>query len=348
MATGSGLDAQLAVVNEATVGTTPATPSWRFFPFNSAELVWDPSYIDNPGIVAGKRFKDVSQVGISRKSASGKMQLPIMTKGMGFWMKHILGSTTTTATAVGASTAMEQVHTPSGLRGTSFSAQIGKPEPGSGIVQPRTYNGCKLTDWTITIADNAIHLLDMTVDGWDEATVPALATATYPTGNQAFTFANVTSFTTGGTVGVTGGKMAITGGTAVPSVITKMTLKGKASLETTRYGLGNAGTKREQLESDFFELTGTFDGEFDVTTWEGVNKTNTTVPLQITTTLGDAGGGNPYTFDILIPAAKITSAQAPVSDAGLVAVSGEFTVYDPNVSGQSPLQIRIVSTDSTP
>lgn len=345
MATGSGLDAQLGVSNETTVGTIVA-PS-RYFPFNTAELTFTPSYIDNPGITAGKRFKDVSQVSIARKAASGKIQIPIMSKGFGFWMKYILGSTAT-ATQIGVTGAYKQIHTPSGLRGISFSTQIGKPEPGTGTVQPRTYNGCKVSDWTITIADNALHLLDMTVDAWNEDTATALGTASYPTANQAFSFSNVSAFTTGGTVSVAAGLMSIASGVTVPSVITKLTLTGTASLETARYGLGNAGIKKEQLESDFFDLSGSFDGEFDATTWEGVNRNNTTVPIQVTTSFGDAGGGNPYTLDILIPAAKITAAPAPVSGPGLVAVSGTFQCYDPNVTGQSPLQIVYTSTDVTP
>jgi hypothetical protein len=142
--------------------------------------------------------------------------------------------------------------------------------------------------------------------------------------------------------------MSITGGVTVPSVITKMTLDGKASLETSRYGLGNAGIKKEQLESDFFDLSGSFDGEFDATTWESVNRNNTTVAIQVTSTFGDAGGGNPYTFDILIPAAKITAAPAPVSGPGLVAVSGTFQCYDPNVTNQSPVQLVIISPDTVP
>lgn len=352
MPTGAGLDAQLACVNESSVGTIP-TPPWstpKCFPFNSAELTFTPSYIDNPGIVAGKRFKDVGQVGIARKTASGKIQVPVMTKGTGWWLQYCLGSTAT-PTQIATSGAYKQIHTPGGLRGRSFSAQIGKPEPGTGIVQPRTYNGCKISDWTITIADNALHVLDMSVDAFNEDTNTPLVSAVYPTGNQVFSFSNVTAFTTvpntGTQVTVASGEMAITGGVPVPSVITKLTLAGKASLADSRYGLGNSGVKKEQLENDFFDLSGSFDGEFDAATWEGVMKNNSTVALQVTSSFGDAGGGNPYLFDIIIPAAKITAAPAPVSGPDIVSVSGTFQVYDPGVTGQAPVQIKIVSPEST-
>ena len=106
----------------------------------------------------------------------------------------------------------------------------------------------------------------MTVDAWDEDTAASLASASYPTGAKAFNFAHVTTFTTGGTASTTSGLTSISTGVTVPSVVTKFTLSGKATLATDRYGLGNAVS--EQLEEDFFSLTGAFEGEFDVTTWE--------------------------------------------------------------------------------
>lgn len=349
MPTGAGLDAQLGTKTETTVGTS-ATPVTQFFPFNSAGLTFTPSYIDNPGIMAGQRFKDVGSAGIARKDAGGQISIPVMMKGFGWWMKHILGSTTTTnplsnPTVIAATTAYKQVHWPGGLRGLSFTTQIGKPEPGTGTVRPTTYNGCKVSDWTLTLADNSLTMLDLTVDAWNEDGVTALATASYPTANQAFNFSHVTTFTTGGTVTTATNLASVASATAVPSVVTKMTLTGKAALSDARYGLGNAGVKKEQLESDFFDLSGTFEGEYDSTTWDTPFRAGTTVPFQIISTFGDAGGGNPFQLGILIPAAKITAAPAQISGPGLITVSGTFQVYSDGVN--PPVQITLVSTDST-
>src|ERR1700755_1701720 len=130
MPTGAGLDGQLGTKTETTVGTA-ATPVTQFFPFNSAGLTFTPSYIDNPGIVAGQRFKDVGSAGIARKDAGGQISIPIMMKGFGWWMKHLLGSNTSLSNpTLIATTAFKQVHTPGSLRGLSFTTQLGKPEPG--------------------------------------------------------------------------------------------------------------------------------------------------------------------------------------------------------------------------
>lgn len=344
MATGSGLDAQLGTKTETTVGTL-ATPVTQFFPVNTAELTFTPSYIEGSGLMAGQRFKDVSQAGIVRKDAGGKIEIPVMSKGFGWWMKHILGSQGGLSNpTVIATTAFKQVHVPGGLRGISFTAQIGKPEPGTGTVKARTYNGCKVSDWDLTLQDNALTLLSMTVDAWNEDTATALATASYPASNQVFNFSHVTAFKTGGTPTTTSGVCSIAGGVTVPSVATKMSLTGKATLADQRYGLGNAGIKKEQLESDYFMLTGSFEGEFDSVTWEPPFLAGSTIALQVDSSFGDAGSGNPYLLSIIIPAAKITSAPAVVSGPDLVRVSGQFNVYSDGVN--APVQITLVSTDS--
>lgn len=341
MPTGSGLDAQFGTKNETTVGTE-AVPVVNFFPFNSSELTFTPSYIDNPALQAGQRFKDIGQVGIVRKAASGKVEIPVMMKGFGWWMKHALGSTANPVLISGS--AYKQVHQPAGLRGVGFTCQVGKPEPGTGTIKALTYMGCKLNDWELTFQDNAITLFSATINAWNEDNVPALATASYPTGNQSWNFSNVTAFTTGGTASTTAGVVSIASGVTVPSVATKFSLMGNASFASERYGLGNAGVKKEQLENDFFSLSGSFEGEYDATTWDAPFRNGTTVPIQITST-GPSIGSSVYTLDIIIPAAKINAAPAVVSGPDLVRTSGTFQVYSDGVN--APVQITLISTDST-
>jgi hypothetical protein len=130
-------------------------------------------------------------------------------------------------------------------------------------------------------------------------------------------------------------------------VVTKLTISGQATLATDRYGLGNAGVKKEQLETDFFAITGAFEGEYDASTWETPFTAGSTIALQCTSTTTDLiESGKPYLLDVIIPAAKITKAPAPVSGPGIVSVSGEFTVYDPRQTNLSPIQIKLRSTDT--
>jgi hypothetical protein len=347
MSTGSGLDSQLGTKTETTVGTVVTAD--HFFTFDSADISYDPSYLEGQGIRAGKTFKSISQAGIARKAATGKIELPLMYKGMSWWMTHMFGASQTPAVVPSGTLAFESYFTPGGLRGKSFSTQIGKPEPSTGTVQSFNYNGCKITDWEIAWADNANTLLTVTVDAFNEAQgTPALAAATYPTGNGLFNFGHVTTFKVGGTVSTTSGKTSITSGTSVVTVVDKLTLTGKNTLATTRYGLGNGGVKKEQLEEDFTAITGSFSGEYLESEWQSQFRAGTTTALQIDSVSPNfIESSTPYLFSVILPAVKITKAQPTVSGPGLVTIAGEFTVYDPDDGVNPPMQIHIVSTDTT-
>jgi hypothetical protein len=343
MATGTGLDAQLGVKDEVTVGTS-VVPD-HFYNFNSADLAFDPSFIDGSGIQAGRKFKSINQSGLARKSSTGKIEIPVMFTKFGWWWKHLIGSAGVPV-IIGAGPAYKQIHTPGGLRGVSFTTQLGKPQAVDGVVKPFTYPGCKITDWDLTIEDNSNTMLSFSVDGWDEDTVTALATASYPTGAQIWSYSHVNAFKIGGTPTTAAGETTIASGVAVNSVVTSMTLSGKNTLAADRYGLGNAGLKKEQLEVDFTSITGTFKGEFNVADWQTAWVGHNTVALQIDSQGPIITGSDRYLLSIIIPAAKITKAPAVVSGPGIVTVDGEFMVYDPDDGSNPAIQIKYVSTDT--
>ena len=347
MATGSGLDGQLGTKTEGTVGTAVAPD--HFWNFDLADLILDPSYIEGQGIRAGRTFKSINQVGIARRTATGKIELPLMYKGMPWWMQHLFGATQTPAVVPAGTLAFEGYYTPAGLRGKSFTTQIGTPDPNSGTVVPMNYNGCKVTDWTLTFADNANTLLSLTVDAWNvNATTPTLAAATYLTNNQLHNFSNVTTFKIGGTPSTTAGKTTIAAGSSVASVVSSVAIAAKNTLATTRYGLGNAGIKKEQFETDFTNITGTFAAEYNESEFQSPFRAGTTTSLQIdSVSTNFIEGATPYLFSVILPAIKITKAAPTVSGTGITSIAGEFMVYDPDDASNPPMQIHIVSTDTT-
>ena len=345
MATGSGLDAQIGFATETTVGTQ-VTPT-KFTTFNSADLSFDPTYLEGTGLQSGRKFKSVNQVGIARRSATGKVEVPVMTKGFGWYWQHFIGSTGGATLVTGGTAAYEQYHTPGALWGKSFTTQVGKPEPSTGTVKPFTYRGCKVLDWTITFQDNAKTLCDFTVDAWDEDTATALAVANYPTSNTQWDFSEATNFSIGGTATTTSGKTTISGGSPVNAVVTSLAIAGKNSLSNQRYGLGSGGVKREQLENNFQEITGTFKAEYSSTQFISQFDAGTSTALQIDNFGSIIEGTTKYQLSIIMPTVKITKAPVVVSGPDLVSVQGEFTVYDPDDGTNPPIQIHIVSTDAT-
>ena len=346
MATGSALDGQLGTKTETTVGT--AVTADHFFTFDTADLTFTPTYIEGQGIRAGKTFKSISQAGIVRKAASGKVELPLMYKGMSWWMTHCLGASQTPLVVPSGTLAFETYFVPTGFIGKSFTAQIGKTDPNSGSTNAFNYPGCKVTEWDLAWADNANTMLTVTIDSWNEAEgTPSLATATYPTGNGLFNFSNVTTFKLGGTVTTTSGKTSVSTGTSVASVVSSLTLSGKNTLATERYGLGNSGLKKEQLVEDFVGLTGTFSAEYNESEFQSQFRAGTTTAIQIdSVSTNFIESSTPYLFSVILPTVKITKAAPTITGPGIVTVAGEFTVYDPDDGSNPPLQIHIVSTDT--
>jgi hypothetical protein len=346
MPTGSGLDGQLGTKTEVTPGTVLTPDHW--FNFDSADISFAPSYIEGQGIRAGKYFKSVNQAGIARKAAAGKIELPMMYKGMSWWIQHMMGSTQTLAVVPTGTLAFEAYFTPSGLRGKSFSTQVGTPDPNTGTVVPMNFNGCKITDWELAFADNANTLLTLTVDAWNvNATAPTLGVATYITNNQLHNFSNVSTFTLGGTASTAAGKTTIAAGVNVASVVSSLTIVGKNTLATDRFGLGNAGLKKEQLETDFTAITGTFAAEYNEAEFQTPFRVGTTTAIQIGSfSTNFIESSTAYQVSVIMPACKITKAAPTVAGPGIVAVSGEFVVYDPDDGTNPPIQIHIVSTDT--
>ncbi len=342
MGTGSGLDGQFGIGEEAVVGTIDTID--RFYGHESAPLNLTPNYIESDAIQAGSTFRSIDNVAIASLTAGGKVVLPVTHKNMGLLWKFLIGSDGTVA--ADGTTAKKQIHTPGALRGKSFTAQVGKPEPATGTVAPRTYRGCKITDWAITIAKGEKVRLEFTIDAWDEDTATSLAAATYVASNPIWTFKQCSVFTIGGTASTASGETTISGGSAVTSVVTSLTLKGTNKLATERHGLGGSGIKKEQLQNGFTEIEGSFEGEFNPSQLETPFRNGDTVAFQIDLVGPEIETGKPYLLSFIIPAAKITECPADLDGPDLVTSKGTFKVYKDSL-GNPAIQVKIRNTDTT-
>ncbi|MFF9310080.1 phage tail tube protein [Streptomyces sp. NPDC014748] len=342
MATGSGLDAQLMVGEETTWGTG-VTPT-HGYEFSDEGLKLDPSFLEPTGLRAGLKYKRASRVSISRRTVSGDLTLEHSTKGMGLLWKHALASSGAPA-QIDDTTAYEQIHTPGDFRGKGLTVQVGRPEPSTGTVRPFTYKGCKVSQWELSVSDNAIPTLKLTFDGRDEDTATALAAASYPAGAAVFSFAGA-SLKLGGTATTTAGKTTVTGGTAVATVITEVSVQGQAPMATDRFGIGNSGLKAEQLENDTPTITGSLNAEFNKAELYDHFTANDTL-VAVLTLVGDEidDSGAHDTLEVILPAVKLKSAAPNVGGPDIVQMSTDFEAYSDEVN--PPIQVRIVSGDTT-
>lgn len=340
MTTGSGIDAQIMFAAETTWGTA-ATPT-RSVEFNDESLNQDITYVDSAGLHVGNLFKRTSRTKQARFSVAGDVNMEIATLGMGLFVKHALGSTVTTPTLV-SGTAYKQIHTPAGLLGFGLTAQVGRPEPGTGTVQPFTYSGCKVTGWEIAVKDGGIATLKLTFDGKAENTATALATTAFLAGSTVYSFKDAT-IKLGGTAATASGETTITSGVPLATVAKSITITGSNPLATDRYGIGNAGQKKEQLQNGMQTITIKLDSEFSKTELYSLYTAGTPVPLQFTLTGAAIGSAN-FLFDVVLPSCILKKAPPSVNGPDIVQMSTEWEAEWDETN--PPIQIKIVSTESS-
>lgn len=339
MGLGAGIAAQFGFAQESTPGT--AVTVTKFLEFNSEGLDFVPNTIQGMGLHAGGQYARASRYSRTTKTVTGPVVLDLATKGLGVILKNMLGSTAAPV-QIAATTAYKQTHNPGPLDGLGLTLQKGVPEAGSGTTKPYTYKGAKVTSWTISQAVDAIATLSVAFDAWDEDDVTALATATYPTSN-VFNFSNVSTMKFGGTASIGSGITSIAAGVAVTG-LTSFELTGTNPVAGSRFFLGSAGVKANQLENDYRGITGKFSGEFSKAQFYDVFKAGTTTAIQITFTQGDAGGGNPYALDIVLPACKLNSGTNNVGGPDIIQGDIEFVALDDQAT--TPIQLTYTSTDT--
>jgi hypothetical protein len=349
---GSGLSAQLGLVPETTVGTEVA-PVTKFYELDADAgegVNLDVSYIEAAGLKAGQGYISGPRVLRSRFGVAGEFTLFHVDRGviatgggMGLIWKHCLGSAISAPTLI-ASGAYKQIHVPGFKTGLALTTQVGRPLT-TGTVVPFTWRGCKIPSWTFSVSDGALAKLAVTLDAWQQATATGLATAVYPALAEVFSFIDASNFKIGGTATTAAGETTIASGVAITSVCRSLTLTGSTPLANERYGLGNAGVKREQVENGIPRITGTLEGEW-TSQAEFYDRfaLGTAAALQLDFSKGDAGGGNPFLLSFILPYVKFRSANVNADGPDLLGQTVNFEAFS---DGTNPvMQVKLVSTDT--
>ena len=177
-----------------------------------------------------------------------------------------------------------------------MTCQVGRPEPTSPFtVRPFTYEGVKITKWEISLKDGGLAQLKLTVDGQQELTATALATASFLASSATFPFTQGT-IKLGGTPTTASGETTIASGVPLATVAKSITITGDNSLATDRYGIGNAGQKKEQLQNGLQTLMVKLDSEFSKAELYDLYVAGTPTPIQFDLTGAVIGGGNNFLF----------------------------------------------------
>lgn len=235
------MDHQLGVVDEVTYGT--AVTVSRFFEYESENIQETYGRTEGDPLRVGSGFVRSDRFTPYPGGAAGTIQMSVLSKGFGFWLKHMMGGVATTGPA--ETTAYTHTGSENSLVGDSFTCQVNRPFHPSGTNQAFTYSGGKISKWTLSNSVEGNLLLDLDVDFQKYATDIALATASYPTGMDPLTWV-------GGVVSI--------GGT--PYDITEFSLEVDNGLNVDRRQIRNNALKKEPTASrreGSFSITADFD-----------------------------------------------------------------------------------------
>ena len=194
------LDHQIGFSDESVYGS-PVVPVTRFFEYESESIGESEGRTEGDPLRVGSAFIRNDRFTPYFSGASGTVQFAVMTKGFGYFLKHMLGAVATTGPA--ETTVYTHTGTEGTLYGKSFTCQVNRPFHPSGTNQAFTYEGGKITEWTLSNSVDGNLLLDLNLDFEQVATATALATASYPASMENFSWV-------GGTVSIGGSAYDVT------------------------------------------------------------------------------------------------------------------------------------------
>lgn len=236
------ISSQLGVRDEGGVYGTQAGAVNRFFEFNSENIRAVRPRVESPAMRANQRVQRSDRFVPTNMGAAGPIELPVLTKGFGWWLRYMLG---TTATAGPTDSVYTHTGTIGDLTGDSFTMQVDRGFYG-GSSQPFTWEGGKIASWTLRCDVDGLLLFNADLDFEDETRLTALASASYESAMQPLSWA-------GGAVTVEG--------TSVP--VTTASFGCNNGLKTDRRYLRGSTLKKEPVEAAHRDISWNLAADFD-------------------------------------------------------------------------------------
>lgn len=219
---GTGLDASIGIATESAYNTFTAPT--RHLPLTSETLKREKRTVQGMGLRGGLiQTPLASQRRISTIGAKGNVLFDVQNGGMNPVWYNALGS----ASSSNSGAAYTWVHTLGGLAGRSLCAQVGRPSADA-VINVFNYTGGKVSDWELTVTNEALIQLSLGLDFADERT-----TANGPV---------ISSITQTGTPGSTTyyyRVAAIVGGVEQPAGPEASTTTSNATLSVSNYNVVN-------------------------------------------------------------------------------------------------------------
>ncbi len=325
----TGIGSYVGLAKEVTYGTgvTPTT----FLPVTSSSMKLEQTDLDSYSLRAGQLGLSEGQSTPTTRSSSGSLELNVQTKGMGKLL-DLLNGDVNAPTIPGGATLARLFEFDIGLStplGKSLTYQQVAPDV-TGVNRAFTTSGVKVAGATFSMDSGGVAASAFTLDGSDEVTATAAATATYATGSSEFAFI---------------GASVELDDAVVLDCIRSVSVEISLPMATDRFCLGSSGVKREPLVNDWVTVTATAEAEFASLTQYAAFRAATRRKLAIKCVGAEIETGQNFEFNIVLPTTR-TMAMAPeLSGPDILTQSLEFKALQLNAA--SPLAtIEFKSSDT--
>lgn len=336
-------DAQIGIAKESTYGTA-VTPS-KFFEFTEEDLSYNPTFAQGQGMRYGRRTILSNRRRLAKAEPGGSFTTEVITKSLGALLEAALGTATSTAVP-SATGAYQQLFTPTTTDPLpSYTIQEGLPLLGGGAGQPQTFKGMVCNGFEFTLNNAGLATIKWNWLGKDVDTSTALATASYPTGTDIFTFVDA-AITIGGTVVVPTTTALASGGTAA-ATIRECSFTYDNGLDQNGFNVGSGGKRARKPALGLRSLTGTLTAEYSDNVLRDAFMNQSDIALVITLQRQDIPiVSTTYpTFQIVIPLVRLEGELPKANGGDVVTQSIGFTMLDGGVATH-PVYVAVVTSET--
>jgi len=230
------LDAQFGIADESTYGTA-VTPT-RFYEVQSGDgFEYRPNRVQGTGMRPSSIGPRSARRVTPNFDYGASMNAEVLSRGFGLLFEKFTGGTPTVNAITGG---YQMVFTLGGAL-KPFTGQLGVPRigaDGSTTIDPFTGKGCTVGSFGFAMSNADILKATYSLDVQDMTTATALATASYASGANLFSFAGFSVY--GGTYTAPTTTALATGGTPLANV-TDFSIDVTRNADVTRYLAGLSG-----------------------------------------------------------------------------------------------------------
>lgn len=314
-------DFSLNIREETTYGTYVA-PTQAVEYLDGTQLQLMVEFNDAIGMKVGNRAPSADRSIETVRGVEGTIQVEATTVGLSRLLDFAAGDSS--VTLVSGSTYQHNFFP--GEAPASFTAQQGFPRTVAGTVDVASFLGCMIPSYSFSIDRNETAQFEFAVVGRSLDTAQSLASLTYPSSPQVYSFKD-SSATYGGTLTApTTTALASSSASAAANVV-NFSLDVDNKLNVDRRFMGSAGLRSKPIVGGLREITGSLTVEYEDLSYVTDYSANTSRALIVQFTSAVALSTGFATLQFVFPAIKLRSAPIASNNGDVVEVTYDFQAY---------------------